>query len=132
MEQTVVIVGAGPVGLWLAAELRLGVVSVAVIEQRTERDPHSKAFTIHPRTIEVLASRGVHERFLAEGLPQPSEHFALLGNRLDFRPLDTPFPFTLWLPRRVRRNCSSSTRWRWAYGFGGATGSSASTRTTPR
>ncbi|MFE3144980.1 FAD-dependent monooxygenase [Streptomyces scopuliridis] len=99
MEQHVVIAGGGPVGLWLAAELRLGGVSVTVIEERLERDRRSKALTIHPRTIEILASRGAHQPFLAEGLPIPGGHFGLLDERLDFRELDTPFPYTLALPQ---------------------------------
>ncbi len=97
--QHVVIAGGGPVGLWLAAELRLGGVSVTVVEARTEIDGRSKALTIHPRTIEVLASRGAHRAFLAEGLPIPGGHFAMLDDRLDFRDLDTPFPYTLALPQ---------------------------------
>src|SRR5882757_307496 len=97
MDYQVVIAGAGPVGLWLAAELRLGGISVAVLEPRLERDRHSKALTIHPRTIEVLASRGVHRPFLAEGMQIPSGHFAVLDNRMDFRLLETDFQFTLAL-----------------------------------
>ncbi|MFE9680952.1 FAD-dependent monooxygenase [Streptomyces sp. NPDC006285] len=99
MEQQVVIAGGGPVGLWLAAELRLGGVSVTVVEERADIDQRSKALTIHPRTIEILASRGVHEPFLAEGLPVPGGHFAMLDDRLDFRLLETPFPYTLALPQ---------------------------------
>ncbi|MFK0115272.1 FAD-dependent monooxygenase [Streptomyces sp. NPDC090994] len=95
----VVIAGGGPVGLWLAAELRLGGVPVTVVEQRTEVDGRSKALTIHPRTIEVLAARGAHRPFLAEGLTIPTGHFAMLDDRLDFRELDTPFPYTLALPQ---------------------------------
>ena len=99
MEQQVVIAGAGPAGLWLAAELRLGGVSVTVVEQRAGVDPRSKALTVHPRTIEVLASRGAHGPFLAEGLRIPGGHFAMLDDRLDFKALDTPFPYTLALPQ---------------------------------
>ncbi|MER5460144.1 FAD-dependent monooxygenase [Streptomyces sp. NPDC002668] len=98
MDQ-VIISGAGPVGLWLAAELRLGGVPVTVLEARKERDPHSKALTVHPRTLEVLAFRSVAERFLTEGLRIPNGHFGGLENRLDFQVLDTPFPFTLALPQ---------------------------------
>ncbi|MFF1794885.1 FAD-dependent monooxygenase [Kitasatospora sp. NPDC058263] len=98
-EQHVVIAGGGPVGLWLAAELRLGGTAVTVVEERTAIDERSKALTVHPRTIEVLASRGVHTAFLAEGLRIPNGHFAMLDTRLDFRGLDTPFPFTLALPQ---------------------------------
>ncbi|MFG2049492.1 FAD-dependent monooxygenase [Micromonospora sp. NPDC048935] len=95
--EDVVIVGAGPTGLWLAAELRLGGASVTVLEARPERDPHSKALTIHPRTIEIFDCRGVAEAFLAEGLRIPNGHFAGLPDRLDFAVLDTPYPFTLAL-----------------------------------
>ncbi|WP_020422025.1 FAD-dependent monooxygenase [Amycolatopsis sp. ATCC 39116] len=97
MTKNIVIAGAGPTGLWLAAELRLAGAEVTVLEQRTERDPHSKALTIHPRTIEVLASRGVEQPFLAEGIPIPQGHFAVLDDRLDFALLDTDFPITLAL-----------------------------------
>ncbi|MCX4234978.1 FAD-dependent monooxygenase [Streptomyces ortus] len=99
MNEQVVIAGGGPVGLWLAAELRLGGVSVTVVEERTDIDQRSKALTVHPRTIEILASRGVHEPFLAEGLRIPGGHFAMLEQRLDFGVLDTPFPYTLALPQ---------------------------------
>ncbi|EPH42876.1 putative aromatic compound monooxygenase YhjG [Streptomyces aurantiacus JA 4570] len=95
----VLIAGAGPVGLWLAAELRLGGARVTVLEPRTAPSPHSKALTVHPRTLEVLDSRGVVEPFLAEGLRLPTGHFASLDDRLDFAVLDTPYPFTLALPQ---------------------------------
>ncbi|MVO88093.1 NAD(P)-binding protein [Streptomyces sp. p1417] len=98
-DRHVVIVGAGPVGLWLAAELRLGGVRVTVLEQRATPSPHSRALTLHPRTLEVLACRGVVEPFLAEGLRLPDGHFASLDNRLDFAVLDTPYPFTLAIPQ---------------------------------
>ena len=95
----VVVVGAGPTGLWLAGELRLGGASVTVLETREAPDPHSKALTIHPRTIELLECRGTAEPFLAEGLRIPNGHFGGLRDRMDFRVLDTPFPFTLALPQ---------------------------------
>ncbi len=98
MEQ-VVVVGAGPVGLWLAAELRLGGASVTVLELRERRFPHSRGLTIHPRTIEIFDFRGVAQRFVAEGVQIPSGHFGGLPQRLDFSVLDTPFPFTLALPQ---------------------------------
>lgn len=93
----VVVVGAGPVGLWLAAELRLAGIDVIVLEQRDERDPNSKALTIHPRTIEVLDSRGMADAALVEGMRVPTGHFAVLESRLDFAGLGTPYPFTLAL-----------------------------------
>ena len=96
----VVVAGGGPVGMWLAAELSRAGVSVVVLEKRAERPPQSKALTVYPRTVEMLAMRGLADRFLAEGSPVPSSHFAILSNRLDFSFLDTRYPFTLFLPQR--------------------------------
>ncbi|MFJ3365642.1 FAD-dependent monooxygenase [Streptomyces anthocyanicus] len=95
----VVVAGAGPTGLWLAGELRRAGITVAVVERRTERDCRSRALTVHPRTIETFASRGVHEPFIREGVPLPGGHFGLLDSRLDFRRLPSPFPYTLALPQ---------------------------------
>jgi 3-(3-hydroxy-phenyl)propionate hydroxylase len=64
----VVIVGGGPTGLTLAAELALARVDVAVVERReTQALPGSRAGGLLARTLEVFDQRGVAERFLAEG-----------------------------------------------------------------
>jgi 2-polyprenyl-6-methoxyphenol hydroxylase-like FAD-dependent oxidoreductase len=42
----VVIVGGGPVGLWLACELALARVRVAVLERRANRVTQSRALAI--------------------------------------------------------------------------------------
>src|SRR6201982_4204975 len=86
--------------MWLAAELRRGGVRRVVLERRAERLPYSKALTIYPRTVEQFAMRGLVDRWLAEGTPVPSSHFALMKNRLDFSFLPTRYPFTLFLPQR--------------------------------
>ncbi|CAN7500384.1 FAD-dependent oxidoreductase [Paracoccus pantotrophus] len=95
----VVVVGAGPVGLWTACELRLAGLEVALLERRAARMEQSRALTIHGRTIELFAMRGVAERFLTEGKPIATGHFASLDTRLDFSGFETRFPFTLFLPQ---------------------------------
>ncbi|WP_341356111.1 FAD-dependent monooxygenase [Streptomyces mobaraensis] len=99
MEQSVVIVGGGPTGSWLACELRVAGVPTVVLERDPGIDPRSRALTVHPRTIETLALRDAHRDLLAEGGRIPSGHFAVLDERLDFRGLDTDFPFTLTIPQ---------------------------------
>ncbi|HEU5390861.1 MAG TPA: FAD-dependent monooxygenase [Streptosporangiaceae bacterium] len=96
----VAVVGGGPVGMWLAAELHRGGVRPVVLERRAQRPPYSKALTIYPRTVEQFAMRGLVDRWLAEGTPVPSSHFALLKSRLDFSFLPTRYPYTLFLPQR--------------------------------
>src|SRR6201992_1328869 len=96
----VAVVGGGPVGMWLAAELHRGGVRPVVLERRAQRPPYSKALTLYPRTLEVFAMRGLADRWLAEGRPVPSSHFALMKNRLDFTFLPTRYPYTLFLPQR--------------------------------
>lgn len=95
----VVVVGGGPVGLWLAAEARRGGASVVLLERRVERVRQSRALTIHGRTLETFGLRGLSSRFLEVGRPMPTWHFASLDTRLDFSGFDTPYPFTLFIPQ---------------------------------
>ena len=55
----VVIAGAGPTGMMLAAELALAGVDVAIVERRTTPTLNgSRAGGLHARTIEVFDQRG--------------------------------------------------------------------------
>ena len=47
----VLVVGAGPVGLMLAGELRLGGASVTVLDRLVEPTAESRASTLHARTV---------------------------------------------------------------------------------
>jgi 2-polyprenyl-6-methoxyphenol hydroxylase-like FAD-dependent oxidoreductase len=98
-EFDVIVIGGGPVGLWLACELALAKVKVVVLERRTERVTQSRALTVHGRTLEVFALRGIAERFLSQGRPIAGFHFGGLDTLLDFSMLDSRFPFTLFLPQ---------------------------------
>ncbi|WP_426749771.1 FAD-dependent monooxygenase [Myxococcus sp. Y35] len=103
MEQVidVAVVGGGPTGLLLACELALASVKVRVFERREEPVRESRALTMHPRSLEVLALRGLESRALERGRPLPTGHFGLLDTRLDFSGLDTTFRYTLFLPQAI-------------------------------
>ncbi|MGI5237991.1 FAD-dependent monooxygenase [Dactylosporangium sp. CA-139066] len=55
----VAVVGAGPVGLMLAGELRLGGADVLVLEALDEPVTESRASTVHARTMEIFDERGL-------------------------------------------------------------------------
>ena len=63
-ETQVIVVGAGPVGLLLAGELRLSGADVVVLEKLTAPTTESRASTLHARTMEILDSRGLLMRFV--------------------------------------------------------------------
>lgn len=62
METVVIIVGAGPVGLMLASELRLGGVDVVVYERRTTPSGESRGLGFTARAAEVFHQRGLLAR----------------------------------------------------------------------
>ncbi len=101
MNMDVIVVGAGPVGLWLASELQLAGVSTVVLERAAERSPHTKALGMHVRTLEVFAMRGALDELLAAGMRLPAWHFGLLDRRVSFAGLDTPYPFMLAIPQVI-------------------------------
>lgn len=96
-----VIVGGGPVGLWLSCELRLAGLDVLVVERRTGRINQSRALTIHGRSLEVLSLRGIEDRFLKVGKPIMAGHYAVLDTKLDFSHFDSRFPYTLYIPQET-------------------------------
>ncbi len=63
----VIVVGAGPTGLMLAAELRLQGVDVLVLDKEPAPTKVVRALGLHVRSIEVMAQRGLLDRFLALG-----------------------------------------------------------------
>jgi 2-polyprenyl-6-methoxyphenol hydroxylase-like FAD-dependent oxidoreductase len=95
----VLVVGAGPVGCWLAAELCAAGLRVIVLEARERRADWSRGFVVHPRTVEIFASRGAAGPLLDAGRRLPSWHFAMGPQRLDFSVLPTAFPFLMLHPQ---------------------------------
>ncbi|KAA2265736.1 polyketide oxidase [Solihabitans fulvus] len=68
----VAIVGGGPVGTLLAAELGLHRVRAVVLERLPEPSGQSKAGTLHARTAQTLDRRGLLEEVAALDRPRPA------------------------------------------------------------
>jgi 2-polyprenyl-6-methoxyphenol hydroxylase-like FAD-dependent oxidoreductase len=101
-SSTLLVVGAGPVGLTMANELARHGVRCRIIDQTAARSQTSKALGIFPRTLEVFSAMGIADRFLAAGdrLQGLAIHHG--GERLaaiDFTSVASPFPFVLSLPQ---------------------------------
>lgn len=111
VQTQVVVVGAGPVGLMLAGELRLGGVDVVLLERLAAPATESRASTLHARTMEILDERGLLD---ALG-PVPHDmagHFG--GLRLDFGGPDSRYR-GLWKVQQAR---TERLLGEWATGLG--------------
>ena len=94
----VVVAGAGPTGLMLACELRLGGVDVVVMEQRAAGTVgESRAPGINARSVEVFRQRGLADEFLSRGKTMPGVLFS--GLPMAPHKFDPDWPSALILPQ---------------------------------
>src|SRR5579862_6321962 len=95
-DTDVLIVGAGPVGLFLANECARRSLRYRIVETRASQSEHSKALAIFPRTLEIFDMAGIAEPFLeaANRVPWVAvvSHKRQLA-RICFTPEGTPYPF---------------------------------------
>lgn len=100
-DADVIIVGAGPTGLMLAAELRLAGVRPVVLERQPRRRDTPKAGGLGGQILELLRYRGLLERFEAACTdPVPAPRFPFGGVHLDFTQLADPPLHALPLPQQ--------------------------------
>jgi 2-polyprenyl-6-methoxyphenol hydroxylase-like FAD-dependent oxidoreductase len=98
----VVIVGGGPVGLYLAALLLQEGVKVRVLEQRLRREQHSRAIGIHPPALAALDKAGVAGAMVDAAVPIRSGTALSRGRTvgsMSFAAVSERFPFVLSLPQ---------------------------------
>ncbi|MEU7791186.1 rifampin monooxygenase [Amycolatopsis sp. NPDC049159] len=97
----VIVAGGGPTGTMLAAELRLHGVRVLVLEREAEPVKEVRSLGLHVRSIEVMAQRGLLDRFLAEGKQfQMAGYFAGIDKPWPER-LDSAHAYVLGIPQPV-------------------------------
>src|SRR5271156_4880687 len=98
----VLICGAGPVGLAMAAELTRYGLAVRIVEKNAQRTDKSKALVVWSRTLELLNRTGCAEKFLSTGMKSSAANI-LAGHeqiaRLTFDSAATPYPFALMIPQ---------------------------------
>jgi 2-polyprenyl-6-methoxyphenol hydroxylase-like FAD-dependent oxidoreductase len=69
-QTTVLVVGAGPTGLLLAAELNRRGVQCHLIDAQSAPNHWDRATVVHPRSLQIFESMGLVEKFLAAGCRQ--------------------------------------------------------------
>ncbi|ALL77373.1 FAD-dependent oxidoreductase [Pseudonocardia sp. EC080610-09] len=97
----VVIAGAGPTGLMLAAELRLHDVRTLVLDRDAEPTTVVRSLGLHARSIEVMDQRGLLERFLEHGTQHPVGGFFAGITAPAPADLDTAHAYVLGIPQPV-------------------------------
>src|SRR5215475_6349712 len=104
MDTDVLIVGAGPVGLFLANECARRGVRWRLVEARATQSEHSKALAIFPRTVEIFDMAGVAGGVLGKvhrvTSVAVSTHGHLLA-QMKFEPEESPYPFVAMVPQDV-------------------------------
>ena len=100
----VLIVGAGPVGLTLAAALEARGVDVLLVDKAAEGAHTSRAAVIHSRTLEALGGIDVSDELVRRGTIVPrftvrDRDRALMT--IDFDGLPGRHPYTLMLPQDI-------------------------------
>lgn len=95
----VVVVGAGPVGLFAALMLAQRGFTVRLLEARTQPSQHSRAIGVHPPALERLAHLGVADAFCQRGIKVKEgvalTHAGNLLGTLDFGRCPMPYNFVL-------------------------------------
>ncbi len=104
VDTDILIVGAGPVGLFLANECARRGLRYRIVEQRATQSQHSKALAIFPRTLEIFDMAGVVAPFLerANRITSVSvmAHARTLAH-MRFAPEQTPYSFVAMVPQNV-------------------------------
>jgi 2-polyprenyl-6-methoxyphenol hydroxylase-like FAD-dependent oxidoreductase len=102
MGNMVLVVGAGPVGLTMAAELARYGVPVRIVDRAQQRTDQSRALMVWSRTLELLDRSGCGGAFVSAGMKVKVANIVADGKaigRIDLGTVATTHPYVLMLPQ---------------------------------
>ncbi len=100
----ILIVGAGPVGLFLANECARRGLTFRILEAHATQSTHSKALAIFPRTLEIFDMAGLVGPFLIAANRVTSVAVVSHGRTLahmQFTPEESPYSFIAMVPQDI-------------------------------
>jgi len=98
----VIIIGGGPVGLFLGILLSRANIPFKIFEKRAQTVSHSRSIGIHPVSLDLFKEAGIDEKFnskgvkITQGLAYASTDYI---GRVDFSGLPLPHNFILSIPQ---------------------------------
>ncbi|HEY2770871.1 MAG TPA: FAD-dependent monooxygenase [Solirubrobacteraceae bacterium] len=95
---SILVVGAGPVGLVLGCEFARRKIPFRLIDKLPRPTDESRAIAVHARSLEMMERIGVVDELLASGVRAVAMTFHGEGSslgRVDLTAVDSPFPFSL-------------------------------------
>src|SRR5262245_1022241 len=103
-DAAVLIVGAGPTGLLLAAELCRRGIECRIIDAHPAPLHWDRATIVHPRSLEVFESLGIVEPLLAAGVKQHMARIHSAGRvlgEIDLSLCGSRYPFNIGISEEV-------------------------------
>jgi 2-polyprenyl-6-methoxyphenol hydroxylase-like FAD-dependent oxidoreductase len=99
----VLVVGAGPTGLMLAASLKSFGIRTRVVDRLIDRAHESRALVVHARSLEIFRDLGISERLVRRGNTSTRIALHISAKRElaipfdDIGAVDTEFPYILFI-----------------------------------
>lgn len=102
-KSDLVIIGAGPVGLYAGILAHLAGLDFMIVEKNERPLMHSRSAGIHPPSLKLFARAGLIDTFLKHGIQirrghARTDHETILGT-LYFKDLEVHYPFILTIPQ---------------------------------
>src|SRR5215207_8448961 len=107
MQTQVLIVGAGPTGLALAAQLTRHNIDFVIIDKAASTTPYSKAIGVQARTLEIYEQFGIAQSLIAAGTIADRVQFVVGGEVRgaatfsEFGKGTTAYPYILFVDQGI-------------------------------